>query len=293
MWMIAVVGLQLASSAYGEDYKEVLLWPDGAPGAKGDGERDTPRLMVYAPPAEKANGTAVVICPGGGYGHLAMGHEGHQIARWFQQRGVRAAILLYRHAPTYHHPIPLMDAKRAMRYVRHHALENGVAADRIGVMGFSAGGHLASTVGTHFDAGDPDASDPVERESSRPDFMILCYPVITLTDERYVHAGSRRNLLGDTPEAALMEQFSSEKQVTAETPPTFLFHTDADTTVPAENSILFYEALRAKKVPAELHVYRPGGHGVGLAERYPLLAGWPKVLESWMRGMGYLNKAKQ
>ncbi len=284
------VCLLAVRAAAGQEVTEVALWPGGAPGAVGEAESDRPRLFVHTPAEGRANGSAIVIFPGGGYGGLAMDHEGVQIARWFNERGFAAYILRYRHAPAYRHPIPLTDAKRALRHVRHHAAANGIQSDRIGVMGFSAGGHLASTLATHFDAGDPQAADPIERVSCRPDFLILCYPVITFLEEPYVHKGSRRNLLGENPPAELVEELSNERQVFAETPPTFLFHTSEDAAVPPENSILFYQALRAAKVPAELHIYRTGGHGVGLAQRQPLLAGWPGVLENWLKGLGVLEK---
>jgi acetyl esterase/lipase len=293
--LLAGVGLALccgiASAA--DDPKaapqEILLWPDGAPGAVGSEPADKPSLVVQLPPKEKANGTAVVVCPGGGYGHLAIGHEGYEIADWLNSHGVAAFILKYRIAPRYHHPAPLADAQRALRTVRANAKKWGVDPHRVGIMGFSAGGHLASTAGTHFDAGDPRAKDPVDRASCRPDFLILGYPVITMSDP-FTHAGSRRNLLGEKPDPNLVEEFSNEKHVTDKTPPTFLFHTTDDTTVPAENSALFYLALRRAKVPAELHIYEPGKHGVGLASKDPVLSNWPDRLAAWLKGRGLLDK---
>ena len=265
-----------------------LLWPDGALGAVGQEIADQPSLTIYQPASDKRNGTAVVVCPGGGYGHLAVGHEGHDLGEWFKARGVTAFILQYRIAPRYHHPAPLADAQRAIRLVRALASEWKLDPKKIGIMGFSAGGHLASTAGTHFDAGKPDAKDPIDRVSCRPDFLILCYPVVSFTTE-YTHVGSRNNLLGKDADAKLMEQFSNEKQVTAETPPTFLFHTDKDTGVPPENSVLFYLALRKAKVPAELHIYENGVHGVGLAKNDPILATWSDRLADWMKGRGLLS----
>jgi acetyl esterase/lipase len=200
---------------------------------------------------------------------------------------VAAFVLKYRLGPRYHHPAPLQDAQRALRTVRSHAEEFGIRPDRIGVWGFSAGGHLSATAGTHFDAGDPQAADPIERASSRPDFLILAYPVISFTAE-YTHRGSRKNLLGDSPDPALAENLSNEKQVTAQTPPTFLFHTDEDSGVPAENSIAFYLALRRAGVPAELHIYQSGQHGVGLAQKDPILSSWPGRLADWMKVRGLL-----
>jgi acetyl esterase/lipase len=287
--LLVVVGL-LAGPALAGEPKVELLWPDGAPGAKGDRPEDKPTLIIYLPEKEKANGAAVCVCPGGGYGHLAMDHEGHQIARWFNSMGAAAFIVDYRHRRKgYGHPAPLQDAQRAIRTVRARASEWGVDPSRIGIMGFSAGGHLASTAGTHFDAGKPDAEDGIERASCRPDFMILCYPVV-MFDEPYTHRGSQRNLLGEDPDPELVRSLSNEKQVTPETPPTFLFHTDEDKGVPPENGVYFYLALRRAKVPAELHVYRQGRHGLGLAPETPGTANWPKQCEDWMRGLGLLER---
>ncbi len=267
-----------------------LLWPEGAPEAKGnDPEKDMPAITIYAP--EKPNGTAVVICPGGGYGHLAMGHEGRDIAEWMNSMGITGVVLEYRMGRGgYQHPVPLMDAQRAVRIVRARANELEINPARIGIMGFSAGGHLASTAGTHFDPGNPEAGDPIERVSSRPDFMILCYPVIAF-DQPYTHKGSQRNLIGDTPSEELIRSLSNEKQVTSETPPTFLFHTDEDTGVPAENSVMFYLALRKAGVPAELHVYRKGRHGVGMAPDIEATSAWPEACRQWLRGLGMLPDA--
>lgn len=270
--------------------KVELLWPQGAPGAKGDKPADKPTLIVSLPEAGKANGTAVVICPGGGYGGLAMDHEGYQFAQWFNSLGIAAFICDYRHrGKGYGHPAPLEDAQRAIRTVRARANEWKVDPKKIGIIGFSAGGHLASTTGTHFDAGDPKAEDPIQRVSSRPDFMILCYPVIAF-DEPYAHRGSQKNLLGDNASADLVRSLSNEKQVKPDTPPTFLVHTDQDTGVPPENSVMFYLALRRAGVPAEMHIYRVGPHGVGLARTIPGTSNWPKQCEAWLRGLGMLGK---
>jgi acetyl esterase/lipase len=279
----------LLGAAEGRGPTVELLWPQGAPGALGPEDRDRPSLTISLAPADRANGTAVVVCPGGGYGGLALDHEGKQIAEWLNAHGVAAFILKYRLGPRYRHPVPLQDAQRALRTVRARAREWGVNPHRIGIWGFSAGGHLASTAATHFDAGQPDAADPIERESCRPDFAILAYPVITLT-RPYTHMGSRNNLLGADPDPKLIEALSNEKQVTAQTPPTFLFHTGADTAVPPENSVMFYEALRRAKVPAELHIYENGPHGVGLAARDPVLSSWPRRLADWLAGRGLLKR---
>jgi acetyl esterase/lipase len=269
--------------------KVELLWPKGAPGAVGTEDADRPTLTVYLPPPERANGTAVIVCPGGGYGHLAVGHEGKEPAEWLNRLGVAAFVLQYRLAPRYRHPAPLQDAQRAVRTVRARAREWHVDPNRIGIWGFSAGGHLASTAGTHFDAGRADDPDPIQRVSSRPDFLILCYPVITFTDP-VMHKGSRNNLLGKEPDPKLIEELSNEKQVTAKTPPTFLFHTHEDSGVPPENSVLFYLALRRAGVPAELHIYEKGKHGVGLAPNDPVLSSWPDRLAAWLKGRGLLGK---
>ncbi len=264
------------------------LWPGAAPGALGSKPQDIPTLAVCLPEPAKASGTAIVVCPGGGYGHLAMDHEGKQIAEWLNQNGVAAFILKYRIAPNYHHPSPLMDAQRALRTVRYHALEWGIDPQRIGILGFSAGGHLTSSAGTHFSQGTADAPDAIDQLSSRPDFMVLVYPVISMKIPT-AHRGSRKNLLGEQPDTALVQFMSSEEQVTGHTPPTFLFHTSNDPVVPVENSILFYQALRRAGVAAEMHIYRDGRHGVGLAQQNPLLQSWPKLCLDWLKGIGMLK----
>ncbi|MGC8640725.1 MAG: alpha/beta hydrolase, partial [Isosphaeraceae bacterium] len=239
----------------------------------------------------------VVVCPGGGYGMLAVDHEGKQVAQWLNSLGVAAFVLKYRLGPRYHHPAMLQDAARAIRTVRASGEKWGVDPHRIAIMGFSAGGHLASIAGTHFDAGKPDAEDPIERVSSRPDRMILIYPVIALATP-YGHTGSRRNLLGDKPSDDLVRSLSNETQVNAQTPPAFLAHTNADTGVPAENSILFVLALRKAKVPVEFHLFEKGPHGLGLgngARRFgiaPNLAfqEWPKLCAIWLKGQKFLDR---
>jgi acetyl esterase/lipase len=263
-----------------------LLYPNGAPNAAGGEDQDKPSLSYYFP--ARKNGTAVVVCPGGGYGALAMDHEGRQIAEWLNSLGISAFVLKYRLGPRYRHPSMLHDAQRAIRMVRSQAAALGLAADRIGIWGFSAGGHLASTAATHFDDGKADAADPVERVSSRPDFAVLAYPVISFTTP-YTHRGSKRNLLGDDPDEKLVQSLSNELQVTPRTPPTFLFHTNEDTGVPPENSVLFYMALRKAGVPAELHIYERGRHGVGLAATDATLSSWPARLADWFRTRGLLR----
>jgi len=269
-------------------HKVEPLWPGGAPGAVGTTEADKPNLTVYPAPKATAVRTGVIVFPGGGYVYLAVDHEGDQIARWLNSLGIQAFVLRYRIAPRYHYPAPFQDAQRAIRFVRAHASDYGIAPDRIGVWGFSAGGHLASTVGTHFDAGDQSAADPIERVSSRPDFLILAYPVISFTTP-YAHLGSLHALLGEHPDPKLAASLSNETQVTARTPPTFLFSTDEDKTVPAENSVLFYLALRKAGVPAELHIYERGPHGVGLAPTDAVLATWPQRLKDWLEIRGLLE----
>lgn len=257
------------------------LWPNGAPGAQGTDEKDIPALTPWL--AKNPNGKAIVVCPGGGYGGLAVDHEGKQIAQWLNSQGISAFVLRYRLGPRYRHPSMLNDAQRALRTVRARAAEFNVNPAKIGIMGFSAGGHLSATAATHFDAGNAAAEDVIERASSRPDFAVLAYPVVTFTEEAYVHKGSRRNLLGENPDPKLVASLSNERAVSRETPPTFLFHTDADTGVPPENSVLFYLALRKHGVPAELHIYEKGPHGVGLAWSDIALASWPGRLADWLR----------
>ena len=298
VFLCFIVAMSLAAIAAVENaaspQKEELLWPDGAPGAKGNEEGDKPTLTIYLPPKEKNTGAAVVICPGGGYGFLAMDHEGYQIAQWLNSLGAAGFILKYRHRNSgagYGHPVPLQDAQRAIRMVRSRAIECNIDPNRVGILGFSAGGHLTSTAGTHFDKGISDAKDPVDRVSCRPDFMILIYPVISFT-EWYAHSGSRQNLLGDNPDKNMLESLSNEKQVTAETPPTFLVHADDDNGVPPENSIYFYLALRKAKVPAEMHIYQRGGHGFGLGKKDSAASGWPVCCAGWMKERGLLDNKK-
>ena len=267
---------------------EFALWENGAPGALGDADADKPTLTLYRA-SRNAVGTGVIVAPGGGYGALAVDHEGRQVASLFNAMGITAFILKYRLGPRYHHPLQLGDAQRAIRIVRSRAVEFGVAGDRIGMIGFSAGGHLTATAGTHFDSGKHDANDPIDRASSRPDFLILGYPVISF-DPQIAHAGSVRNLLGENPDPKLIEDLSNERRVGPETPPTFLFHTTADTAVPVENSVRFYLALRQAKVPAEMHVFENGPHGVGLALGDPALSAWPGLLANWLRGRGLLTR---
>jgi acetyl esterase/lipase len=272
------------------------LWEGKAPHAVGNSAADKPSLAVFR--AAKPNGTAVVVCPGGGYGFLADDHEGKQVADFLNGLGITAFVLKYRivqkDRPGPLHPAPLTDAQRAIRLVRAKAKDFGIDPDRIGVMGFSAGGHLASTAGTHFDKGLTEG-DAIDRTSCRPDFLILAYPVISM-EPGVTHNGSRVNLIGAKPDAKLIEHYSNEKQVTKETPPTFIFQTSADTAVPAENAVRFYVALKQAGVPAELHIYEKGKHGVGLG-RDPRWTGgetsiatWPDRLADWLRSRGLVGK---
>ena len=272
--------------------KTELLWPSGAPDAKGTEEKDKPKLIIYLPEKKLANGAAVVICPGGGYGHLAMDHEGHQIAAWFNSFGVAGFICDYRHrGKGYGHPAPIQDALQAIRTVRGRAKEFGVDPKRIGVMGFSAGGHLASSAATRFDLGKFGAVDSVNATTSRPDFAILCYPVIAF-NEPFTHRGSQRNLLGDDADSNLVASMSTEKQVSSQTPPTFLWHTNEDKGVPPQNSVAFFLALKRSGVPAEMHIYEKGRHGLGLAKSVPGTSSWPLRCQEWMRGRGLLGEQK-
>jgi acetyl esterase/lipase len=271
----------------GEPAERIRLWTGDAPGAQGGEAADIPTVDVYAVPAHRAAGAAIVVFPGGGYRNLAIDHEGEQIARWWNSLGVSAFVIRYRLGPKYNHPVELGDALRAIRWVRYRADTYGFQANRVGVMGFSAGGHLASSAATLFDAGVPESADPLERLSSRPDFAVLAYPVISFTTD-FVHAGSMRNLLGENPAPELVQRLSTELQVSENTPPVFLLHTNDDTVVPAENSVLFYLALRRAGVPAELHIYERGPHGVGLAWSDAILSSWPARLADWLRVRGLL-----
>ena len=255
---------------------EEKLWPAGAPGG---GE---PKITTFLAPEDIANGVALVVCPGGSYDHLAA-YEGVPVARWLNTLGVAGIVLEYRHSGTgYHHPNPMQDIQRAIRTVRARVDKCNLEPDRIGVLGFSAGGHLASTAATHFDEGNPNSADPVERVSCRPDFAILIYATTNLTDE-YTHERTRHGLLGENPKPELIELLSNDKHVTAETPPTFLVHSWDDELVPVENSVLFYMALRRAKVPAEMHLFLKGGHGGSLK-----FNNWPPLAERWMRIQGLI-----
>lgn len=276
------------------------LWEGSAPNSQPAGQPEeraqegsilwirhvsAPGIEVRLPSRGNATGQAVVVCPGGAYGGLAYDWEGTDIAGWLNSRGIAAIVLRYRlpvDGDVAHKKwlCPLLDAQRAIRLTRAHAAEWAVNPAKVGIMGFSAGGHLASTAGTHFDAGDASAADPVDRLSSRPDFLVLIYPVISMGE--FTHGGSRENLLGRNPPEALVRQYSNELQVTADTPPTFLVHAGDDDAVPVQNTLLFYQALQAHKVPAELHVYPHGGHGFSLALGKGRLQDWPGLCARWL-----------
>jgi acetyl esterase/lipase len=272
---------QAIAPAQGEKSKpeKIGLWNKRAPIGDGKFQEAEAWITVHRP--DKPNGTAIVICPGGGYGTLVTGAEGHGIGKWLNGHGITGVVLEYR-LPAGRSFVPLYDAQRALRTVRANAKEWKVNPERIGIMGFSAGGHLASTAGTHFDAGKADANDPVERVSCRPDFMILVYPVITMTAKG--HSGSRNNLLGKNPDEKLLDLFSNEKQVTEKTPPTFLAHAKDDKPVPPENSRMFHDALRAKKVPAEYLELASGGHGLN-GYKGPMWDAWQARSLAWLTEM--------
>jgi acetyl esterase/lipase len=296
--MVAFGDIAAADEAGEQAHPVMPLWPAGVPGAVGsDPVLDVPTITAWLAAPEKATGASVVVCPGGGYGMLADQHEGKEVAEWLNSLGVSAFVLKYRLGPRYHHPAMIHDASRAIRTVRAGAAKWKLDPKRIAIMGFSAGGHLASTAATHFDAGKADAADPIERVSSRPDRVILVYPVVALATP-FGHSGSLRNLLGENPSQELVESLSNERQVTKETPPAFLAHTNADSGVPAENSILFALALRKAGVPVELHLFERGQHGLGLgtgAKQFkiagdPAFQEWPKLCAIWLKNQGFLDR---
>ena len=268
---------------------EVLpLWPGGAPGAQGSADTDIPTITVFLPRMVTPNTPAMIVCPGGGYQNLASNHEGRQVANYLNSLGIAAFVLRYRLGPRYHHPIELGDAQRAIRTVRSHAADWRIDPSRVGIMGFSAGGHLAMSASTWTEAVNATANDAIDRVASRPDFAVLGYPVISMTAP-WTHKGSKRNLLGEDPDEALAKKLSGELAVTKDTPPTFIFQTNEDTTVPAENAVHYYLALRQSGVSAEMHVFEKGPHGVGLANNDPALAPWSGLLANWLRGRGVIK----
>jgi acetyl esterase/lipase len=287
--------LGLFSQITAQPTNVIVLWPDGAPGALGKGDKDIPTLTPFFPSAEKASGAAMVICPGGGYAGLA-NHEGEHYARFLNEQGIAGFVLKYRLGSAgYHHPAMLQDAARAVRTVRAKASEWKLDPKRIGIMGSSAGGHLASTLLTHFDSGKLDAADPIDKESCRPDLGILCYPVITMTKTEFAHKGSIQNLLGKDPSPELLKELSNELHVTKDAPPCFLWHTDEDKGVLVENSLLFAQALRRAGVPFDLHIYEHGPHGMGLgsheydpAKWHP----WTRDCIFWLKAHGFAKASE-
>lgn len=278
---LAALCLSFGISDVRSEEEKISLWPGGAPAGDGTTEQAEVPVTIHRPPADKANGTAMVICPGGGYGMLVREPEGHKIARWLNEYGITGFVLEYR-LPKGRAFVPLLDAQRTIRTVRANAAKWGVRPDRIGIIGFSAGGHLATTAVTHFDDGNPKADDPVEKTSSRPDFGILVYPVVSMGD--LAHKGSRNNLLGNNPSPELVRNFSNETQVTAKTPPVFLVHALDDKVVDPANSRGLYEALVAKKIPAKYLELPSGGHGLN-GYKGPMWDAWQKESLAWLAGL--------
>ena len=289
--LIIIGQMALSAQSLPAPESPIALWPEGAPGALGTGSNDIPTLTAYWPPAESATGAAIVVCPGGGYGSLAS-HEGKDYALWLNEQGITGFVLKYRlGSHGYRHPRMLEDAARAVRLVRFHAAEWKVDPRRVGIMGSSAGGHLASTLLTHYDAGQPAANDPIDRLSCRPDIGILCYPVITM-GQYSTHKGSLENLLGKDPGAELIRELSNERHVTSDTPRCFIFHTSDDPVVPVENSLMFAGALRQAGVPFDLHIYEHGRHGIGLGAKiddpshwHP----WTRECRLWLKEQGFVK----
>ncbi len=264
-----------------------LLDESGGP-VSGADQAKAPLLHLFPISGAKASCPAVIVCPGGGYGGLAMGYEGVDLAHWLNSHGVAAFVLEYRVAPN-RHPVPLQDAQRALRLVRSRADEWHVDPGRLGILGFSAGGHLVSTASTHFDAGNPESADSVARQSCRPDFSILIYPVISMLPD-FGHMGSRNNLLGPDADDSLAASLSNQTQVTADTPPAFLVHSTGDSGVSSENSVAYYMALKKAGVPAEMHIYEQGEHGYGMGKGDPALSTWPGLCILWMQKRGIITK---
>jgi acetyl esterase/lipase len=254
-----------------------LLWPEGAPYLKTEEQEYSPTITPYLVNREDKHG-AIIICPGGGYQHRA-NHEGEPVAKWLNDLGISAFVLNYRVSP-FRHPVPLLDAKRAIRYVRHYAEQWNLDKQKIGILGFSAGGHLAATASTNHSEEYNETSDSIDNESCRPDLAILCYPVISFT--QHFHEGSITNLLGENPSEQLRTFLSSEQNVSASTPPTFLWHTADDAAVPVENSLLYAQALSKFKVPYEMHIFPNGRHGLGLAEDDSVVGKWTDLCHSWL-----------
>ncbi|USX17942.1 alpha/beta hydrolase [Oxalobacteraceae bacterium OTU3REALA1] len=293
--------LGVSASLAGAAPTVIQLWPEGVPGIKTDigpekigggynSNVSEPTLTMVGPAVDRPNGTAVIICPGGGYVRMSTAREGDQYANWLSTLGVTSFVLKYR-MQEYGHPAPLQDVLRAVRMLRSRAAEFNINPARIGVMGSSAGGHLAASAGTLFDNPVGRTGAAMDTVSARPDFMMLMYPVISM-QEPAVHAGSRKALLGAAPSPETLQLMSLEKQVTAATPPTLLIHTQEDQAVPVENSILFYQALTKAKVPAEMYLFEHGGHGMGMRDGLGTSSLWPRRAEEWLRDRGLLTQAK-
>lgn len=282
----------------------IPLWLDQIPNSQESDQTETinqddftwielvnePTLQVFLPPKGISTGQGVVICPGGGYRGVAYDIEGTEIAKFLNTKGIAGFVLKYRmpgaESVVVRNEAPLQDAKRAIRMVRANAEKWNVDTDKVGVMGFSAGGHLASTLGTHYNSEDTFKTDSIDSLSARPDYMILVYPVITMKDS-YTHQGSKNNLLGEDPDEEMVEYYSNETQITPDTPPTFLVHATDDDAVPVENSLMFYQALKENGVSAEMHIYPEGGHGFNLGLGRGHLQGWTDRLYDWLR---YVNQ---
>lgn len=280
--------------SYSDSFVQVStipLWEGKAPGALGENPADIPLLTVFRANQGRANGTAVIVAPGGAYINLAANHEGRQVADWFAARGVTAFVLRYRLGAKYFYPVPLQDAQRAIRLVRSRARELGISPDRIGMIGFSAGGHLTAAAGTMFDSGNPSAPDPVDRLSSRPDFIVLGYPWLDAMQPTKKSPCQYCEVLGVDQQKCkgFDERYSPERHVSSQMPPTFIFHTAEDGRVPVETSLSFFNALRKAHVPAEMHIFEKGGHGTGLAQELPALHLWPEALQEWLRVHGLLT----
>ena len=292
--LFIMLSLQVAKSQ-----SIMKLWPNGTPGEVVspkpeeifEGKRvryvSEPTLTVYLPTKETNTGIAVVICPGGGYAMEAMDHEGYEVGEFLQAHGIAGIVLKYR-LPYGHSEIPLQDAQQAMRMVRLHAEEWSVDPKKVGIAGFSAGGHLASTLSTHYDSGNKDSKNPVEKLGSRPDFSILLYPVVTFKEE-WGHMGSRVNLIGNTNDWKIIQNFSNELQVNSQTPPAFIALADDDAGVKPRNSIEYYMALKREGVPAELHIFKEGGHGFGMHKTGKAHDQWPLMVVEWMKAMKYIK----
>ena len=275
---VAVMWSSVAVHAAPPDPEKLPLWAEQSPVGDGKFEEATASITVHRPTPERANGAAMVICPGGGYSGLVTNQEGHGIAKWLNQHGITGIVLEYR-LPKGRSFVPLLDAQRAIRTVRFKAKEWSIDPSRIGIIGFSAGGHLASTAGTHFDDGDPKATDPIDRMGCRPDFAILIYPVVTMGEK--THGGSKTNLLGRDPKPELVDLFSNEKQVTDKTPPMFLAHAKDDKVVAPENSQMLYEVLQARKLVAEYLELPSGGHGLN-GYKGPMWDAWQTKSLEWL-----------